>query len=172
MRFRVPRFVPAAAGAAAMLFALVGCTTGSAPSPTSPATTAAAPTSGAVPTTEAAPTTTGSTQACADLAALRSSLEALTKVRPAQDGAVALKTAIDNVRTNLEAAQASAADSEALQPTVQQVKTSFDDLQSAASGVTAGNITQKAPAIASALRQVGTATQALSAKLAEVCPGS
>jgi hypothetical protein len=81
-----------------------------------------------------------------------------------------LTTAIDNVKTNLDKAQASA--SEALQPDVQQVKTAFDQLQTAASGLTTSNLKEKAPAIATALAQVAAATKALSATLAEACPGS
>jgi hypothetical protein len=55
---------------------------------------------------------------------------------------------------------------------VEQVKTAFDALQTAASGLTADNVKQKAPSIASAMRQVVTATQALSSTLADSCPGS
>ena len=108
--------------------------------------------------------------ACADVAALKSSLEALTQVKPAEDGLAALTTAIANVKTNLDKAQTSA--SPALQPSVQQVKTAFAELQTAASGVTADNLRQKAPAIATALKQVETATQALSSTLTQSCPGS
>ena len=118
-------------------------------------------------TTAAAPTTSASAAAaCEDVAELKSSLEALTKVKPAQDGVAALKTAIANVKTSLDAAEASA--SPVLQPSVQQVKTAFADLQTAASGVTADNFKQKAPSIASAMRQVVTATQALSSALTQL----
>jgi hypothetical protein len=81
-----------------------------------------------------------------------------------------LNTAIDNVKTNLDKAQASA--SEVLQPDVQQVKTAFAQLQTAASGLTTSNLKEKAPAIATSLAQVAAATKALSATLAEACPGS
>jgi hypothetical protein len=52
-----------------------------------------------------------------------------------------------------------------LQPSAQQVKTTFAELQTAASGITADNLKQKAPAIAAALKQVATARQALSSTL-------
>jgi hypothetical protein len=81
-----------------------------------------------------------------------------------------LNTAIDNVKANLDKAQASA--SEALQPDIQQVKTAFAQLQTAASGLTGSNLKEKAPAIATALAQVAAATKALSATMAEACPGS
>lgn len=149
---------PAAIAAVALLCAVASCSTGSTQTQTSPATSSAAP------------TTTAQTTACADVAALKSSLEALTKVKPAQDGVTALKTAIANVKTSLDAAEASA--SPVLQPSVQQVKTAFAALETAANGVTKDNIAQKAPAIASAMKQVGTATAAFRTTLAESCPGS
>jgi chromosome segregation ATPase len=144
---------------------MASCGTSSTPSQTSPPTTATSA-STAEPTTTAAPTAA----ACEDVAALKSSLEALAKVRPAQDGVDALKTAIDNVKTNLDAAEASA--SEALRPEVQQVKTAFAELQKAASDLTADNRREKLPSIAAAMKQVGTATAALNSKLTETCPGS
>ena len=116
-----------------------------------------------------APTPDATAAACEDVQALKSSLEALTKVEPAQDGVAALTAAIANVKTSLDAAEASA--SPVLQPSVEQVKTAFGELQTAASGVTADNLRQKAPAIASAMKEVATATQTLSTTLSQACPG-
>ena len=154
------RFTSTAVAAVALLCVLGSCGTSSTPSQTSPSATTAAP------TTTATPTTAG----CEDVAALKSSLEALTKVKPAQDGVTALKTAIDNVKTNLDNAEASA--SPVLQPDVEQVKTAFATLQTAASGLTADNFTQKAPSIASAMKQVATSTKALSSTLTQSFPGN
>jgi phage-related protein len=160
---RVRRTVSATVAAVALLGVLTSCGTSSAPSQTSPAATTAAPTS-------ASPTAAATTAACADVAALKSSLEALAKVRPAQDGLTALTTAIADVKTNLDKAEASA--SAALQPDIQQVKTAFAELQTAANGTTTDNLRQKAPAIAAAMKEVATATQALSTTLTQSCPGS
>jgi hypothetical protein len=154
-------YVAVAAVALLCLFASCG-TTPSESQPSPPATTAAA--------TTAAPTADATAAACEDVEALKSSLEALTKVRPAEDGVAALTTAIANVKTSLDKAEASA--SPVLQPSVQQVKTAFGELQTAASGLTGDNLRQKAPAIASAIKDVATATQALSTKVNESCPGS
>ena len=159
------RSASGAVAAVALLCAMASCGTSSTPGQTSPPTTAAPATPAAAPTT-AAPTAA----ACADVAALKSSLEALTKVKPAEDGVAALKTAIANVKTNLDAAEASA--SPVLQPSVQQVKTAFAELQTAASGLTADNLKEKAPDITAAMKQVRTATAALSSTLTESCPGS
>ena len=160
---RVRRSASAMVAAVALLGVLTSCGTSSSESqPSPPATTAAA--------TTAAPTTDATAAACEDIEALKSSLEALTKVRPAEDGLTALTTAIADVKTSLDKAEASA--SPALQPSVQEVKTSVAELQTAASGTTADNLRQKAPAIAAALKQVAAATRALSTKLSESCPGS
>ncbi len=160
------RSTSAAVAAVALLCVLGSCGTSSTPSQTSPSATTAASATTTAPTTTVSPTTVG----CEDVAALKSSLETLTKVRPAQDGVTALKTAIDNVKTNLDKAEASA--SPVLQPDVEQVKTAFATLQTAASGLTADNFKEKAPSIASALKQVATATKALSSTLTQSCPGS
>jgi phage-related protein len=154
---RARRSAFAALVAVALLFPLASCDTSPTQSQSSAPTTSA-------PTTSAAPTTTAdTTTACADVAALKSSLENLTKVKPAEDGVTALTTAIAGVKTSLDKAEASA--SPVLQPSVQQVKTTFAELQTAASGITADNLKQKAPAIAAALKQVATARQALSSTL-------
>jgi hypothetical protein len=157
------RSASAAIAAVALLCVLTGCGTSSAPSQTGPPAATAAPTT-------AGPTTDATTTACADVAALKASLQDLTKVKPAEDGLTALTTAIGDVKTSLDKAEASA--SPALQPSVQEVKTAFAELQTAVSGTTADNLRQKAPAISAAMKQVGTATQALSSTLTESCPGS
>ena len=164
---RAHRSSSSAIAAVALLCILTSCGTSSAPTQTSPGESSPAAAS-AAPTSTAATVTPSA--ACADAAELKSSLEALTQVRPLQDGVTALTTAIDKVKSDLDTAQASAAG--ALQPSVQQVKTAFAELQAAASGLSANNIKGKAPAIAAALKQLGTATKALSSTIAERCPGS
>jgi hypothetical protein len=120
-------------------------------------------------TSPAAPATTATPRpGCADVAALRSSLEALTKVNPLQDGLTSLNAAIADVQSKLNAARASAGMD--LQPAVDQVNTAFTALQTATTGVTADNIRQKAPAIITALQQLGTATASLATMLAQKCP--
>jgi hypothetical protein len=96
----------------------------------------------------------------------------LVKINPVKDGTGALNAAIVDVTKALDAAEASAGSSGVLGPEVQQVKTAIAALQSAANGVTADNVRQKAPAIASATVQVVTATRALSTALIAACPGS
>lgn len=161
---RARRFVSAAAAAVALLCVLTSCTGSPTPTQTGPPATTVAPTT-------AAPTTTAeSTAACEDVAELKSSLEALTNVKPREDGVAALRTAIANVRTSLESAEASS--SGVLQPSIEQVKTAFAELQTAASGLSTDNLAQKAPSIVVALQQVRTATAELSSTLKEACPRS
>ena len=165
LRLHLRRSAAAAGAAVALLFILASCGNNPTPTQTStPAATTAAPTT-AVSTTAAAPAA-----ACADVAELKSSLEALTKVKPAEDGVPALKSAIADVRTDLQSAEASV--SEALQPSVEQVKIAFGNLQSAAADLTTDNLREKAPGIRAAMTEVRTATAALSSKLTESCPGS
>lgn len=154
---RVRRSVPASVAALGLVLLVGACSSSSTSSQTSSSTPTASPTA-------------SSTAACADVAALRTSLQALTKVRPLQDGVTALNTAIANVKTSLDVAEASAP--AALQPAVAQVKTAFATLQTAVSGLTTDNLSQKAPSIIAALTQVGTATAALGTTLTQSCPGS
>jgi hypothetical protein len=126
--------------------------------------------SGSSSASDSAPVSASSTSACADVTALKASLDALTKVRPVQDGAAALQAAIANVKTSLDTAVASA--SATLQPQVEQVKTAFAELQTAATGLSTDNLTQKAPEITAALTKLGTATAALGSTLTQSCPGS
>ena len=158
-----PRSASAVLAGVALLCVLASCGTSATPTQTSPATTAA-PTS-AAPASSAAPSA-----ACTDVGALKSSLQALTKVKPAEDGVPALKTAIADVKADLGPAQASA--SEALKPSVEQVKVAFGNLQTAAAGLTADNRKEKAPSISAALEEVRTATAALSSTLDQSCPVS
>ena len=115
------RSVPAALASTALLLALMACSDGT------PTTEPSATPSVSSSTT----TATAQDAACADAAALRSSLEALTKVEPLQDGLTALNAAMADVKTSLDTAVASA--SAAITPDVEQVRTAFADLQAAAS---------------------------------------
>lgn len=122
------------------------------------------------PATVAPPTTGTPTTACAAASALKSSLDDLANVKPLQDGLTALSTATANVKTSLGAAAAAA--SAALQPAVEGVKSAFSQLETAANGLSADNLRQKAPQINSALKQVGTAATAFATTLKQSCPGS
>lgn len=142
-------------GLAALLWVFAGCGSSS-----------SSPAAGSTTPTASASTSAG----CADAVALKSSLDALKNVDVKQVGVAALTSAVADVKTQLAAATASA--KSVLQPEVQQVQTAVTALEAATNGLTTSNLTQKAPAIASALRQVATATSALSTSLSQACPGS
>lgn len=163
MQVRQDRPAASAVAAVALLCALGGCSTGSPGTQSSPAATPA------VATSAGSTTTTPAAEACTDVVALKSSLETLTKVKPAEDGIPALKTAIADVKTKLVPARASA--SEALQPGLDGVETAFAELQTAADGLTADTLPQKGPSIRDATEQLRTATSDLSATLTQGCPG-
>lgn len=150
---------------AAVLF-LAGCGSSSASGSTATTSRASAPTTSpaGAPATTATP---GS--GCADVAALKSSLDSLTKINPLQDGLTSLNAAIADVEVKLDVAAASAGAD--LQPAVEQVKTAFAALQTAVSGGTTDNFRQELPAISTALQQVGTSTASLATTLTEKCPG-
>ena len=126
---------------------------------------ASAPTS-----SESSSATTAAPDACADVTALKASLQALTSVKPLQDGLTALEGAVADTKTALDAAVASA--SAELKPAVEQVKTQFAAVQTAAEGVTADNLREKGPAIAVALHGLGTAARSLATTLTQGCPES
>src|SRR5512132_793797 len=81
---------------------------------------------------------TSASQGCAELATLKDSLTALTQVEPVADGLTALQSAVATVKTDLQSA--ATAVSEALKPSVDQVQSSFDQLENALQGVTANNL--------------------------------
>ena len=155
---------PRARRSASILVAAVAlaCALGSCGTPTQTGPPAA-------PTSAAASPTSAPPAACADVADLKASLVALTEVKPTEDGVAALKTAIANVESNLASTKAST--SEMLKPSVEQVKTAFAQLQTAAGGLTADNLRQKAPSILAAMTGVRTATANLSSTLTQSCPG-
>ena len=162
------RSASAALAAAAALCVLASCSPSATPTPTTPAAPSAAATTAAATTATA--TSAAPAAGCAEVTELKASLEALTQVKPAEDGVPALKAALADVKTDLEAAQGSAA--EILQPSVEQVKTAFAGLQTAAGGVTVDNVREKAPGIRAAMAEVKTALTELSATLTQRCTGS
>jgi hypothetical protein len=146
------RFAVATVSAVAALGLLVSCS--------SDTTTTSEPSS---------PETTSSASAgCADAAALKSSLDALTQVKPSEDGVDALQAAITDVQTDLESAVETV--SSTLEPEVKDVEQAFTALQESVDGLTADNLTQKAPAITSALKDLGDATSAFATTLTQDCP--
>jgi len=126
--------------------------------------------SGTDSSTPAATSTSAAVDGCAELAALETSLEALSSIEPLQDGLNALESAVADSKTKLTAA--ASAVSEALRPAVEDVQTTFDQLQSALQGVTSSSLAASATAIGTALADVGSAATNLKSTLSQDCPGS
>jgi len=105
---------------------------------------------------------------CEEVDALEDSLTSLTQIEPVDDGMDALESAVAEVRTDLEAA-ASAVSSD-LQPSVDEVQSSFDELETTLEGISSeGGLGAAATEVGNALTQIGTALEDLSAEIGERC---
>src|SRR6478609_2194652 len=122
---RAPRWVAASLAMLGLVVTLAGCSTDSGNGTS---------TSSSSSTSSSTSTNTAMSEACASAATLKSSLQALTTINPLRDGQAAVTSAITKVKTDLDAAVASA--SGALKPEVDGVKTAVDQMQTAASGLT------------------------------------
>ena len=112
--------------------------------------------------------TSGATSGCDEVNALKDSLTSLTEVDPVADGTEALESAASDVKTDLDAA-VSAVGAE-LQPAVDEVKTSFGDLETALQGVSsAGGLGAAATEVGSALAELGTALTGLTSEISQTC---
>jgi hypothetical protein len=105
---------------------------------------------------------------CADVAALKSSVQTLTDIEPLQDGLNALEAAVEDTKAALDTAVASV--TAELQPAVEQLETAFAAVQTAADGLTTENLKEKAPGIVTALQGLKIALTSLAAALAQDCP--
>jgi hypothetical protein len=113
---------------------------------------------------------TAAATACADAAELKSSVQTLAEVKPLQDGLNALEDAAADTKAALDTSVASA--TAALQPAVDQVKSEFAAVQTAMDGLSADNLSEKGPAIGTALRGLRTALSSLGTTLSQECPAS
>ena len=105
---------------------------------------------------------------CEEVNALEDSLTSLTQIEPVNEGKDAFESAAAEVSTDLEAA-ASAVASE-LQPSVDEVQTSFGEFETTLEGISSeGGLGAAATELGNALTQLGTALQDLSAEIGERC---
>ena len=109
-----------------------------------------------------------SSSGCDEVNALKDSLTSLTQVDLTSGGTDALESAASEVKTDLDAA-VSAVGAE-LQPAVDEVKTSFGDLETALQGVSsAGGLGAAATEVGSALAELGTALTGLTSEISQTC---
>ena len=125
--------------------------------------------SGAAPatTTTATTTTAAASQACADAAALKTSVAELDQLDPAQAGKAGIQAALDKVQANLAALRGSAAGQWGSQLTdldgaVQALKTTI-------AGVDGNNLLSAVPTIVSDLKRIDTAWTALQQQIDQDC---
>jgi phage-related minor tail protein len=120
------------------------------------------------------PTTTSSSSAlaegCEELAQLQASLVALSNVEPAQDGLDAVQSAVADSKAELETAAGAVSD--VLQPAVDDVRATFDELQSSLQDVNPDDLAASATEIAGALAAVGSAATDLQETLDQECPAN
>ena len=124
--------IPGRAAVAVLGLVLVAGACGSSSSSSSKPTTTVAPTT----TTTAGPQTSASAALCSARDALQKSVQDLTNVDVVKNGTSSLQTALDNVKTNLEAVKSAA--SSDLQPQVKALQDSLSQLQTAVSNVGSG----------------------------------
>jgi len=105
---------------------------------------------------------------CEEVNALEDSLTSLTQIEPVDDGMDALESAAAEVKTDLEAAASAVASD--LEPSVDDVQSSFDELETTLGGISSeGGLGAAATEVGNALTQLGTALEDLSAEIGERC---
>jgi hypothetical protein len=126
--------------------------------------------SGAAPattTTTATTTTAGASQACADAAALKTSVAELDQLDPAQAGKAGIQAALDKVQANLAALRGSAAGQWGSQ--IIELNNAVEALKTTIAGVDGESILSTLPTIVSDLKRIDTAWTALQQQIDQDC---
>jgi hypothetical protein len=126
--------------------------------------------SGAAPattTTTATTTTAAASQACADAAALKTSVAELDQLDPAQAGKAGIQAALDKVQANLAALRGSATGQWGSQIT--ELDGAVQALKTTIAGVDGESILSTLPTIVSDLKRIDTAWTALQQRIDQDC---
>jgi hypothetical protein len=123
----------------------------------------------AAPATTAAATTTSAagSQACADAAALRSSLDELDQLDPADAGKAGMQAALQKVRTDLTALKTSAASQWGSQVT--ELDGAISAFQTTIAGVDGDSLLSALPTIVADLKRIDDAWRALDQQIKQEC---
>jgi hypothetical protein len=149
--------VPARLLLAALVCLAAACGgSGNDPPSAAPATTAAAAT-----------TTAAASQACADAAALKASVDELDRLDPPEAGKAGTLAALQKVRDNLTALKASAGTEWG--PQVQELDAAINEFQTTLSGVSGDSLVGDLPTIVSDLKRIDTAWTALEGQINQTC---
>jgi hypothetical protein len=127
-------------------------------------------TSGAAPattTTTTATTTTAASQACADAAALKTSVAELDQLDPAQAGKAGIQAALDKVQANLAALRGSATGQWGSQIT--ELDGAVQALKTTVAGIDGNSVLSAVPTIVSDLKRIDTAWTALQQRIDQDC---
>jgi len=164
---RGPRAIPGAAmaGAVAVTLAVVlaGCSTS--PSTSSSSTTSSAAASSAASGSTSYPA--GKEEICGARDQLKTSVTALTNPTMLVGGADAIKAAVCQVQTDLNAVVA--AGKQDYEPQVTAMQSSLDQLQTAVGNLGNGSVTQNMQAVGTAIASTGTAAANLFTQLKAAC---
>jgi ABC-type transporter Mla subunit MlaD len=114
------------------------------------------------------PSASGSAALCSDVAALRGSLQELTSIRPSASTVTELRSAVQNVQTNL-AALSSAAGA-VWNGQVQNLRSALTKLQSAVSTLAAQRNASSVSGVVTALGGVSAAARQLLDAASPSCP--
>ena len=125
--------------------------------------------SGAAPatTTTATTTTAAASQACADAAALKTSVAELDQLDPAQAGKAGIQAALDKVQANLAALRGSAAGQWGSQIT--ELDGAVQALKTTIAGIDGSSVLSAVPTIVSDLKRIDTAWTALQQQIDQDC---
>ena len=125
--------------------------------------------SGAAPatTTTATTTTAAASQACADAAALKTSVAELDQLDPAQAGKAGIQAALDKVQANLAALRGSAAGQWGSQ--LSELDGAVQALKTTIAGIDGSSVLSAVPTIVSDLKRIDTAWTALQQQIDQDC---
>jgi hypothetical protein len=151
---------------AALVLLPAACSSGggSAGSPAS----AGSPTPAGSSSPSAVKPSASSSTLCADVAALQASVRKLTSIRPRAGAAGQLKTAAQDVQSNLSSLASAAGDQWG--GPIANLKTALTSLQSAVSTLATERNASSVSGVVSAIRSVSTATQQLVTAARPNCP--
>jgi hypothetical protein len=121
-------------------------------------------------TNAATATPTASSQTCADVAALRESIANLDDLDLPNAGKAGLQTALQDVRTNLDALKASAGDQWTAQ--VGELDAAIGAFQETVAGVQGDNLLSSIPTIVSNLQRLDDSWTSLQDRIDAACPSS
>jgi hypothetical protein len=121
----------------------------------------------AAPATTAAAATTTASQACADAAALKASVDELDRLDPPEAGKVGTLAALQKVRDSLTRLKASAGTEWSGQ--VAELDGAVNALQTTLTGVDGHSLLSTLPAIVKDLERIDTAWTALDQRIEQTC---